>query len=358
MPQSFIQNATLFYFWFYNMKNRYLLLFIIIILGAKPFLSCSHTQRYSLSKLAMGTIVTITVDSTSHKKAYEAINAAFEIIQHIEEKMSPYIPTSDVARINNNLQTTVSKDTFTVLEQSLELSHNTDGLFDITFASVGKLWQLQSPSFVPPSQQVINQYLNCVGYRCIKLNPKTNMVIKQKSCITIGLGGIAKGYAIARAASTLKQYGIKQGIVEAGGDLQVLGDNYGYWYTIGIKHPRREGIIGTVVLSDGQAIATSGDYERYSLYKGRRYHHILNPKTGYPAQSDIISVSVIATNATICDGYATALFIMGSRRAMDFCKKNAALNLQCIIIDTKMNIYLSESLLQKVSFPHHAVHTF
>lgn len=340
------------------MKHKYLLLLIMIIVGSELFLSCSHPKRYSLSKIAMGTIVTITVDSTSPKKASDAVNHAFETIQHIEEKMSPYIPTSDVAHINNRLKTTVSNDTFTVIEQSLELSHKTNGLFDITFAACGKLWKLHSPSFNPPSPLEIKQQLACVNYTLLHLNPQTLEVMKEKPCVTIGLGGIAKGYAIAQAAATLKQYGIQQGIVEAGGDLEVLGDNYGYGYTIGIKHPRQEGIIGTVVLRDGQSIATSGDYERYAMYKGKRYHHILNPKTGYPAQSDIISVSVIATNATICDGYATALFIMGSEQAIAFCKKNATLNLQCIIIDKSMNIYLSESLLEKVSFPHYSVHPF
>ncbi len=339
------------------MKHRFMVLLIVIV-GSKLCISCFSPKRYSLSKVAMGTIVTITVDSNSQQKAYKAINKAFDTITHIEEQMSPYIPTSDVARINNNLITNVSNDTFTVIRLALELSHNTNGLFDITFASVGKFWQLQSSSFVPPLHETITRYLHCVDYRYIQLNPQTSTVIKQKSCVTIGLGGIAKGYAIAQAASTLKDCGIQHGIVEAGGDLMVLGDNYGYGYTIGIKHPRREGIIGTVILFDGQAIATSGDYERYALYKGTKYHHILNPKTGYPAQSDIISISVIATNAALCDGYATALFIMGSEQAISFCKKNTSLKLQCIIIDSDMNIHLSKSLIQKVSFPDHSIHPF
>lgn len=338
------------------MKN--ITLCILIIIETIAFISCSRPKRYTLSQMAMGTIVTITVDSTSSKKAYQAINQTFETIHRIEEMMSPYIPTSDVTHINNNLKTTVSYDTFTVIKQSLELSHKTNGLFDITFAACGKLWQLNSPSFTPPSPLQIKQQLTCVNYRLIHLNTQTLEVIKHKPCITIGLGGIAKGYAIAQAASALKYLGIQQGIVEVGGDLEVLGDNYGYGYTIGIKHPRHEGIIGTVVLRDGQAIATSGDYERFTMYKGKRYHHILNPKTGYPANSNIISVSVISNNATICDGYATALFIMGSEQAIAFCKKNASLNLQCIIIDKSMNIYLSESLLQKVSFPHYSISPF
>ncbi|MGQ9843719.1 MAG: FAD:protein FMN transferase [Spirochaetota bacterium] len=338
------------------MKN--ITLYILIIIEIIAFISCSRPNRYTLSQMAMGTIVTITVDSTSPKKAYQAINQAFETMQHIEEIMSPYKPTSDVAHINNNLKTVVSNDTFTVIKQSLELSHKTNGLFDITFAACGKLWQLNSPSFAPPSPLKIKEQLTCVNYRLIHIDMQTLEVIKQKPCITIDLGGIAKGYAIAQAASALKQLGIQQGIVEAGGDLEVLGDNYGYGYTIGIKHPRHDGIIGTVVLHDGQAIATSGDYERYTMYKGKRYHHILNPKTGYPANTNIISVSVISNNATICDGYATAFFIMGSEHAIAFCKNNAALNLQCIIIDKSMNVYFSESLLQKVSFPHYSIHPF
>ncbi len=339
------------------MKHRYLPLLIIITI-LELLCACSRPHRYSLSKMAMGTIVTITVETSSPKKAQDAINQAFETITHIEKTMSPYITHSDVTRINNNLRTIVSNDTFTVIRLALELSHNTNGLFDITFASVGKLWQLQSPSFVPPSQSIINKHLHCVGYRYITLNSQTHEVIKQKPCVTVGLGGIAKGYAIAQAASTLKQYGIHEGIVEAGGDLEVIGDNYGYGYTIGIKHPRKEGIIGTVKLYDGQSVATSGDYERYAMYKGKRYHHILNPKTGYTAQSDIISVSVIAHNAAICDGYATALFIMGSKQAISFCKKNPALQLQCIIIDAGLNIYVSQSLVKKVTFPQYSIHSF
>ncbi len=340
------------------MKHRYSLIPAIIVIASFLVCTCSRPKRYSLSKMAMGTIVTITVDSTSHKKAYKAINQAFEKIKYIEATMSPYIPASDVAHINNNLQTNVTNDTFTVIQMALEVSHNTDGLFDITFASVGSLWQLQSPSFVPPSPGSINKHLKCVGYRFIQLNRKTSTVIKQKHCVTIGLGGIAKGYSISQAVLALKRCGIQQGIVEAGGDLQVLGDNYGYGYTIGIKHPRQEGIIGTVILQDNQSIATSGDYERFATYKGKRYHHIMNPKTGYPAQSDIISVSVITGNAALCDGYATALFIMGTQQAITFCKNNTALNLHCIIIDKNMNIYCSKNLLQNVSFSHYTVYPF
>ncbi|MCX8123470.1 MAG: FAD:protein FMN transferase [Spirochaetes bacterium] len=340
------------------MKHSYLLSLISFILFLQSLLSCSRQQHYSLSKIAMGTIVTISVDSDSLEKARTAIDHAFTIISSLEELMSPYKPQSDVARINNNTETIINNDTFNVISQSLEISHATGGLFDITFASVGKLWQLQSASFTPPDAIAIKKFLHCVGYKSIRLDAYTHKVIKLKPCVTIGLGGIAKGYAIAQASIALRKNGIREGIVEAGGDLEVIGNNYGYGYTIGIKHPRNEGIIGTVKLYNGQAIATSGDYERYAIYKGTRYHHIFNPKTGYPAQSDIISVSVISNNATICDGYATALFIMGSKQAMLFCKKNPRLALQCIIIDKDLNIHVSQSLIKKVTFPHYSIQSF
>ena len=342
----------------YSMQKIYSLIVIVVMIGAQLLLSCSHPQRYSLSQMAMGTIVTVTVDAPSHEKAHNAIQAAFDKIKQIEAVMSPYKPDSDVSKINANSKTHVSKDTFTVIEQSMELSHKTNGLFDITFASIGKLWNIQSPDFIPPSPQTINTYKPCIGYQLIHLHPENLEVIKEKPCIQIGLGGIAKGYAIEQAIATLQNMGIKEAIVEAGGDLKVIGNNYGYGYTIGIKHPRKEGICGTILLFNGQSITTSGDYERFAIYKGKHYHHILNPKTGYPAKSDIISVSVIASNATVCDGYATALFIMGSKQAISFLVHNASLQLQCIIIDTSTKIYVSKSLVPCTSFAGYTVVPF
>jgi len=334
------------------------ILTIVILISTYCIACVDKPHRYSLSTIALGTIITITVDATTSTKAREAIEDAFSKIKYIESIMSPYNKDSDVYAINNNLSTTVRKETFDVIKLSLELSHKTNGLFDITFASVGQFWQFQSPSFTPPSPDLIKQYKQCVSYTYIHCNEKNFEITKDKPCITIGLGGIAKGYAIALAVKTLKKHGITEGIVEAGGDLEVIGDNYAKGYTVGIKHPRDDGIIGTVKLFNGQSIATSGDYERFAIYKGKRYHHIFNPKTGQPAKSDIISVSVITTNAALCDGYATALFIMGVHQALAFLLKQKELHLQCIIIDKSLNVYISKSLINTAHFNNLSVIAF
>ena len=162
----------------------------------------------------------------------------------------------------------------------------------------------------------------------------------------IGLGGIAKGYAVKRGIDILRKRGIRSAIVEEGGDLQVMGMKQGKRWVTGLRHPREQSLVLALKLDDGDSIATSGDYERFAMYKGRRYHHIMDPRTGFPA-SGFSSVSVVSSDPVVSDSYATAIFVMGPEQALEFLKKRE--DLEVILIDRKMNIIISKSLKKDIT---------
>ena len=298
----------------------------------------------------MGTVVNITVNG-ERKTAAEAINAAFTEIERIQALFSPYDDDTDLARLNREGGQSMIKlapEVFDLIKLSVEVSSQTAGSFDITFASLSKLWNFRSESFIPPSSHEIKQKLRYVGYGNILFDDKAGEVGFLKKGVRADLGGIAKGYAILKAVQMLQKHGITSGFVDAGGDIQVIGKNRGKSWIVGIKDPADSGIIGTLALSGEDSVATSGAYERFREYNGKRYHHIINPKSGYPADSGLISVSVICSDPVFADAYATAFFVMGLNKTSEFLSKNSEISV--ILIDDKERIFLSKALEGRVEF--------
>jgi len=252
----------------------------------------------------------------------EAIAAAFREIARIEQMMSP-TGEGELARLNaegRSRPVRVSPELFQLLERSLEYHELTEGKFDITLGKLVELWGFgegaQSPPRRPPPPEAIEALLTG---RWLKLDREEGTV-QLGPTTELDLGGIAKGYAVDRAIEVLQKYGVQAALVNAGGDIRVLGGRPGLFgsrpFRIAIQHPREEGeILGIVELEGGQAIATSGDYERYFIYNGVRYHHILDPATGLPAWG-CISVTVIAPTATEADALATGVFVLGPERGL------------------------------------------
>lgn len=149
-----------------------------------------------------------------------------------------------------------------------------------------------------------------MDYRLLNFDDRLKKISFRRRGVKVGLGGIAKGYAVQRGIEVLREKGVAAAIVEEGGDLQVLGSKYGKAWLTGIRHPRKDDLLAALAMNDGEAIATSGDYERFASYGGRKYHHIIDPRTGKPSAS-LASVSVIAGDPVTADAYATALFVMG-----------------------------------------------
>ncbi len=267
------------------------------------------------TKYLLGTQVDIIAVGESVQSAKQACYFAFREMERIERILSSHREDSEIGRINKQagLQPVpVSPETFAILQRALNYSRRFQGLFDISIGTVLHLWGFNEDRDIRlPPPDSLRQRLALVNYRYIRLNPQDTTVALLKPGMRIDLGGIAKGYAIDRAAATMRRHGIRRFLINAGGDIYAAGRKAnGQPWRIGIKHPRElNSLLATFELSD-YAVATSGDYERYAILNGRRYHHILDPRTGYPA-SGYRSVTVLARTAEAADVWATYLFILG-----------------------------------------------
>lgn len=269
---------------------------------------------FTFSSALMGTPFTILIDDQiSTEDAKSAANAAFAEIARIERLMSEWRPDSEVSAINRSAGTQsvrVSKETFAVIQQSLDISTRSEGAFDITWAGLRGLWDFKTPGPIPEPNEIKARLPN-VGWHMLKVDPWRRTVRIQKQGVQIGLGGIAKGYGIDRAVEILKGRGLKRFLVNGGGDLVGFGrKRSGEPWMVGVQHPRKNGEMFTRLPVDGQAIVSSGDYERYFEREGVRYHHILDLRTGYPARQSV-AVTVQAPSASLADALCTAVFVLG-----------------------------------------------
>lgn len=319
----------------------------LLLFGTAP--GCDKGELVTFSRPMMGTMVSLTVIADTRESGVRASEAAFGEIARIEALMSPKSVDSDIARLNREAArspVSVSEETFSLLRTSIEVSLETGGAFDVSFASLGGLWKLGSEDFRPPDARMVTRMLPLVDYRKIRLETEGRRVSLALPGMRLGLGGIAKGYAIGRAVQVLRREGVRASIVDAGGDLQVTGDRFGEPWRVGLMHPRKKEIILAFSVRDGEAVVTSGDYERFALHNGIRYHHILDPKTGFPARG-LSSVTVTGSDPVMADAYATALFVMGGVRAREFARANP--RIEVIFIDEELRIAASKGLKGRIS---------
>jgi FAD:protein FMN transferase len=266
----------------------------------------------------MGTRITVELWSDDGPKAEEAIDALLDEMRHIDESMSTYKPTSEVSQVNAKAADgpmKISKELFDLLVKAREYSVITDGAFDITYASVGYMYNF--PKHIRPTEAQISKALPAVNYKHVLLDPKNQTVQFTQKGVRIDLGGIAKGYSVDCGIDVLKAHGITRAYVSAGGDSRIIGDRFGKPWVVGIRDPRKgEGeVIKRVPLIDA-AISTSGDYERFFDEDGVRYHHIIDPHTGHSA-SKVRSATIIGPYATRTDGLSKTAFVLGPDRAME-----------------------------------------
>ncbi len=322
---------------------------VILMLSAVIFFSsCANEKIYSEMKFLLGTEVTITITSSTPAKAYAAFDAAFTEIQKVNDLMNTYSTGSDVFKINLNAgekPVIVNDETSHVVKTSLEMSRLTDGAFDVTFAPLGELWDFKMDPFIPPSDKQIAIAKTFVDYNFIEVDG--NKVFLKKSGTRIGLGGIAKGYSVQLAIDALKSKGIKNAVVNAGGDIKVIGSKNGKTWRSAIQHPREDKFIAVLPVNDGEAVVTSGDYERYATYKGERYHHIIDTSSGKPTKT-FASVTVLMSDVEVADALATSFFVMGLERTKDFLAKRG--DVSVVLIDLNLNIYASKALESRLEF--------
>ena len=266
----------------------------------------------------MGTRITVELWSEDKDKAESAIDAVLDELRHIDESMSTYKPTSELSQVNDHAADGpmhISKELFDLLVTANQYSVLTEGAFDITYASVGYLYDFRK--HVRPNEEQIGKALPAVNYRHVLLDARNQTVQFTQKGVRIDLGGIAKGYSVDCGIEVLKARGFTRAYVSAGGDSRIIGDRFGKPWVVGIRDPSKgEGEVITRIPLVDAAISTSGDYERFFDEGGVRYHHIIDPHTGHSA-SKVRSATVIASSATRTDGLSKTAFVLGPEKAME-----------------------------------------
>ena len=295
---------------------------ISAMLLAVQFFSChpSNIRHVERNGFLMDTVIRISLyDLRSEKSLHKLADDVFTYMLSIENLVSAYIQGSDVQRLNQEAGgdfSPVSKDTQHILQSALQISEKTEGSFDITIGPLKTIWGFDTNSQPRvPDVAEIQTYLKLGNYHQVELKDGSARI--SVPGLGIDLGGIAKGYIIDAAVRWLQDAGVLGGLIECGGDLRVFGHHPDKrTWKIGIQNPRNErgSLIGIASLND-LSIATSGDYERFFIKDGTRYHHILDPETGFPSRG-AISVTVIAPDAMTADALATAVFEMGAERGL------------------------------------------
>ncbi|HTV96837.1 MAG TPA: FAD:protein FMN transferase [Steroidobacteraceae bacterium] len=265
----------------------------------------------------MGTRITVELWADDPAKGQQAIDAVLDEMRHIDDTMSTYKPTSEVSQVNAHAADGpmhISKELFDLLTTARQYSQITDGAFDITYASVGYMYDFRK--HVRPNDAQIAKALPAVNYRHVVLDPKNQTVWFSQKGVRIDLGGIAKGYSVDCGIEVLQKLGYTRAFVGAGGDSRIIGDRFGKPWIVGIRDPfKGEGNVIARIPLVNAAISTSGDYERFFDEGGVRYHHIIDPHTGHSA-SKVRSATVIGPYATRTDGLSKTAFVLGADQAL------------------------------------------
>jgi FAD:protein FMN transferase len=291
---------------------------IFTLLGVMAFLafSCSRGDRPELHKLgrfAMGTLVEVTLRGTS-QETREASQAVFEELKRLEDLTSFHKPSALTA-VNDNAgkkPVHADRELFSMIREALRVAKATNGAFDPTVGALTRLWQFsggQDPRL--PEQKEIDEALTRVGWQKVQLDTAAGTIFLPEQGMALDLGGLVKGVALNRAAQIVKDKGIASALINIGGDIVAVGEKTpGKPWRVGVKDPRNEGGIVAVAPLADKVIVTSGDYERFFVRDGRRYHHILNPRTGYPAEGSQ-SVTIVGPIGVTLQPFGTAAFVTG-----------------------------------------------
>lgn len=317
------------------MKKFIIPLFLVLLL-------CACTEKEETVQLfSMDTVMDIKIYGDKNSVAADAVQ---EEIYRIEKLLDRGSEESDIYRLNNG-QYDISEETKELLQMLLKTSMKTDGAFDITVAPVMDLWGFYSDEYRIPEKSELENALKSVNYRNVVMSETG---IKVLNNARIDLGGAGKGYATDRVVKIFKDYNIKSAIINLGGNVYAHGKRYdNKQWRVGITNPFDSTAEALTIDVTDKAVVTSGGYHRNFEKDDKEYHHIINPQTGYPAQSDIKSVTVINPSATVADAYSTALFVMGKEKAIEFLINNT--DVDAIIITEDKTVYYTAPLSGSIS---------
>lgn len=297
------------------MKQLLPLLFCLLILSG-----CGNTKKTTDTIFSMDTVMTLTVYD-SGDRADHALSACREEISRLNAMLSVTSQDSEIARLNRGEYDALSQDSFQLLQSALELAHATVGAYDPTVYPLMELWGFYQDDFRVPSAQELQEALSHTGYHKAKISPEEQKITLEPS-MGVDLGGIAKGYTAEKVLETMQASGIEAAVISLGGNVGLLGTKPdGSDWTVAVEKPDGSGeSVATLTIPGGEKTycVTSGAYQRNFQVDGTTYHHILDPETGAPAKTDLLSVTIVSKNGTQADALSTALFVMGFDEAVAF----------------------------------------
>jgi thiamine biosynthesis lipoprotein len=306
----------------------------MIILGAIAGFACLYltgcsekNKSFIRTAEKIGTFVQVTVITTDENQAEAAFKGVFEEFDRVNNLMSAYHDDSELAKVNRASgikPVVVSPALVNILEISREYSRKTGGEFDVTIGPVLRLWGFYRNKGHLPSERELREAVSKVGWRDLAVDKAISSVFLAKKGMALDLGAIAKGYAIDLAAGRLRRMGIKNAMINAGGNVYAIGDKDGAGWNIGIRHPQKENIFATLHIKD-IAVATSGCYERFFDLAGKRFCHIIDAHTGLPIDNGILSVTIIAKSATDADAMSTSVMLLGPDEGFRLLEKSAGI---------------------------------
>ena len=293
----------------------------------------------------MGSRFDITIVAENEKVGNDFIDIATNEIKRIENLISSWdslSETSLIIKYSGIKPVKVDKELFDLIARSIKISELTDGAFDISYASMDRLWKFDGSMKQLPTNEEIAASVSKVGYKNIVLDPQKQTVFLKLKGMRIGFGALGKGYAADKAKELLISLGVKGGIINASGDLTTWGTQPdGNPWMVGITNPLNKEKVFSWFPINGNAVVTSGNYEKFVEFNGKKYTHIIDPRTGWPA-SGLTSVSIFALKAELADALATSVFVMGGETGLDFI--NQLPGVECVIVDNQGKIYESDHI--------------
>lgn len=321
------------------MKNNVTLLLLLFSL------STFAQENFKRTLILMGSRFDITVVASNEKEGNEYIDSAIFEIARIEKLISSWDVNSETSLINKLSgikPIKVDKELFDLIERSIAISALTNGAFDISYASMDRIWNYDGTMREMPSEEKISSSIKKVGYQNIIIDKEAQTVFLKLKGMKIGFGAIGKGYAADKAKALLIEKGVKAGIINASGDLNAWGKQAnGRDWMVAITNPLNKNKVFSWLPINDSAIVTSGNYEKFISFNGIRYSHIIDPRTGYPS-TGIISTSIMTSNAELADAISTSVFVMGVETGLDFI--NQLKGVDCIIIDEQNKIHTSNNI--------------
>lgn len=321
--------------------NGILLAAVLILIGGCIFQKAvgGESQICEKQLFAMDTYMTFQAEG---KQAEAAVDAAIEEVKRLDALLSTGSVSSEVSRINTAGGGKVSEDTGKLLERSLEFYEATEGLFDITVYPLMELWGFPEKEYRVPTETQKTKVLETIGAENLQFDGKTLILGEGQK---IDFGGIAKGYASDRVMEIFQEYEITNAMISLGGNIKTMGVNNSndLWH-IGIRNPEKdeESVLGVLKVS-GMAVVTSGGYERYFVEDGKTYIHILNPKTGSPADEDLLSVTIVSEDGTLADAMSTSIYLMGVEKGSEYWRRQGEA-FEMVLVNDQGHIYVTEGI--------------